>query len=259
MLHYCSGGRRNYFLKPVENHLRHNWEFQIFTGGRSCISFPEKTETSVSGNFLIVRPDCSHGWRESLNCSCEVAVFHFSEVPETLGSLFYRRQALGVTLGPKELNTARELAEELSPEVLKPDSLSPVRFRLGLDRLSLMFLEKMNLQEEIGNPSREKMIVQAAVAWMRSHMDEGPDVYRIAEKMGYNVSHLRRLFIQVTGSSPVKEMTKQRMMRAAELLKTGNSSIIDISTACGYSSHSAFTRAFKKHYGVSPSDLVIRD
>ncbi|MDA3956783.1 AraC family transcriptional regulator [Oceanispirochaeta sp.] len=256
MLHYCSSGTRNYHLRPVKTHLRHYWEFQFFIGGRSCPSFPGSGRFPENeNNFWILRPDCAHGWHETENKACDVAVFHFSEVPETLGRLFNSNAALAVTLPQKLLDEAHDLARHHGSEVLNPDALSPVRYRLCLDRLSLIFLEEMNRQREISNPSREKMICDAAIAWMCSHMEEGPKIQELAEKMGYNISHLRRIFQEITGESPHKELTIRRMIRAAELLKSGTNTVIDISMACGYHSHSAFTRAFKGYYGVSPSEF----
>ena len=158
-----------------------------------------------------------------------------------------------MTLPQQLLIEAQNLAVLHGAEVIKPDSLSPVRFRICLDRLSLMFLEEMARHEELSNPSREKMICHAAIAWMSSHMEEGPEIQDVADKMGYNVSHLRRIFQEITGDPPHREFTRQRMNRAAELLKTGLTPVIEISMACGYHSHSAFTRAFKSYYGQSPS------
>lgn len=258
MLHYCTSGTRNYHIKPVKIHKRHSWEFQIFYSGRSCPVFSDEKKRDRA-NFWIFRPDCPHGWEEKENKKCEVAVFHFSEVPETLNRLFYHKEALAVSLPQELLDEVRSLALCYAPEVINPNALSLVRFRLCLDKLSLFFLEEHSRYEELILPSREKMLTNAALAWLSGHMEEGPEIQELADKMGYDVSHLRRIFQETIGESPIKAFTKQRMIRAAELLKRGNNSVIDIAMVCGYRSHSTFTRAFKGYYGISPTKFRLEN
>ena len=44
-----------------------------------------------------------------------------------------------------------------------------------------------------------------------------------------------------------------RLGRAAVLLLTGDHSVLDIALSCGFQSHEAFTRAFRRRFGMTPS------
>lgn len=258
MLQYCTYGIRNYNTKSIEIHVRHYFEFQIITKGVCYPSFRKEGYNAESkGNFWVFRPDCPHGWKEVYNKTCEVVVFHFPEVSDTLRQVLQNKMAISVTISEHDIEKIKKLAKELKPEMTNPGPLSQLKSRLCLDTLSLIFLEELSNTQDLLNPSREKQITDIAIAWFCSHMDECPDILRVASIIGYDVSHLRRIFHKATGESPNKILTKYRMVRAAEMLISGNEQIISISLMCGYNSHCAFTRAFKKYYNISP--LEFRD
>jgi AraC-like DNA-binding protein len=60
-------------------------------------------------------------------------------------------------------------------------------------------------------------------------------------------------FQQVLGRSPIRYLTEWRMHLANELLATTDLSIFAISRRVGYDSEEAFSRAFKRERGQSPS------
>lgn len=61
-----------------------------------------------------------------------------------------------------------------------------------------------------------------------------------------------RLFQQAAQASPAATLQQIRMARAAYWLSHDNRPVIGISEAVGYQSEAAFSRAFKKSFGVSP-------
>ena len=45
-----------------------------------------------------------------------------------------------------------------------------------------------------------------------------------------------------------------RLQKAEELLRTAPGKVIDVAIECGFDNISYFNRAFKTHYGVSPTE-----
>jgi AraC-like DNA-binding protein len=80
------------------------------------------------------------------------------------------------------------------------------------------------------------------------------DVEDLATRAGISAEHLRRLCHQQIGRSPMKHVTHLRMRRAAALLGSGSYSIEEVSRQVGYDNAFAFSTAFKRTTGVSPSD-----
>lgn len=75
-----------------------------------------------------------------------------------------------------------------------------------------------------------------------------------AEKYGVSDTAVKKYFKNVYGYGFKEYQTKVRMEWAAEQLEKGDFSIGDISVRTGYSKHTKFTVAFKKYYGMTPSE-----
>lgn len=79
-----------------------------------------------------------------------------------------------------------------------------------------------------------------------------PELSRIA---GLSRFHLTRVFQSLTGESLAEFVRRIRLEQAAHRLLTESSPITELAKAAGYSNGEAFTRAFRHHYGVAPTDF----
>jgi AraC-like DNA-binding protein len=75
----------------------------------------------------------------------------------------------------------------------------------------------------------------------------------IAKVAGLSRTHFLRCFTQCFGQTPYQVLRQRRLERAAELLKDRATSVTAVALAVGYNNFSAFARAFRAFYGVSPS------
>ena len=64
--------------------------------------------------------------------------------------------------------------------------------------------------------------------------------------------YFRKLFFEVYGTSPINYINNLRIKKAKEMLRSDYSSITDIALSLGYNNIYEFSKAFKKHTGVSP-------
>jgi AraC family transcriptional regulator len=75
----------------------------------------------------------------------------------------------------------------------------------------------------------------------------------VARAAGYSPYHYCRLFHSLTGDSVIGYARKRRLTVAAEALTNGSRvRLIDLALDCGFESQAAFTRAFKRHFGLPP-------
>ncbi len=86
---------------------------------------------------------------------------------------------------------------------------------------------------------------------------EDPGAYHTVDSLADVASMSRSAFAQrsaaVFGLPPMRLVHHIRMQSAARLLRQHDELSIDAVAQCvGFSSRSHFSRAFKKHYGVSP-------
>jgi AraC family transcriptional regulator len=75
----------------------------------------------------------------------------------------------------------------------------------------------------------------------------------LAARIGYSVQHFARLFRSLTGESPADYIQKRRLTEAARRILVGNAPIGTIARNSGWADYETFSRAFKRHFGVSPS------
>jgi AraC-like DNA-binding protein len=78
-------------------------------------------------------------------------------------------------------------------------------------------------------------------------------VRELGKVAGASRASLARLFQRTTGMSPKRWLTAQRLQQAAVLLQTGEQTLSEIAQQVGYVSEFAFSRAFKRHFGVAPA------
>lgn len=71
--------------------------------------------------------------------------------------------------------------------------------------------------------------------------------------MGYNYTYLSNVFNKMFGCGFSRFVNRFRSENAAELLRTTNQSMVQISNACGFESLRSFNEQFKQDYGVSPT------
>lgn len=90
-------------------------------------------------------------------------------------------------------------------------------------------------------------------AALRRHGEEALTLETLARQLGYSEFHLARKFREVSGLSFRDYLRRRRLALAAIEVRDSERSLLDIALDYGFSSHEAFTRAFRKLYGVTPS------
>jgi transcriptional regulator GlxA family with amidase domain len=92
--------------------------------------------------------------------------------------------------------------------------------------------------------------------WERvdAHLPHPWTVDELAHAAGTSGEHLRRLCRSQIGRSPMRHVAFLRMRRAAALLSTQSYTVEAVAQQVGYENPFAFSTAFKRHFGLSPSD-----
>jgi AraC-like DNA-binding protein len=89
--------------------------------------------------------------------------------------------------------------------------------------------------------------------YVRAHYGEEIQIGELAARTGVSIAQFERVFQATMQITPREWILAVRIEAAMEKLKS-NASVADISYACGFADHSAFSRSFRRHTGLSPSD-----
>lgn len=98
-----------------------------------------------------------------------------------------------------------------------------------------------------GNPA-----VEEALRLIHSNVTRRIDLDELAGSLGLSKSYFVRLFKQHLGLSPIKYANKLRMEMAAELLRSSDLTLAEISARVDFGDEYQFSRAFKQWSGLPP-------
>lgn len=98
-----------------------------------------------------------------------------------------------------------------------------------------------------------QMIINEIDKCIKSYDDETLTLGLLSRKLGYSAYYTTRKFKEITGM-PLRDYLRNRKLAfALKEVRDSDKKFLDIAFDYGFSSHEAFTRAFKKTYGVTPS------
>jgi AraC family transcriptional regulator, regulatory protein of adaptative response / DNA-3-methyladenine glycosylase II len=99
-----------------------------------------------------------------------------------------------------------------------------------------------------GDQSVRRALTLIAEGWL----EEG-SVETLAKRVGVSPRHLRRLFLDKAGATPLQVHQAQRVLMAKQLLTETSMSITQVALAAGFASIRRFNDTFHARCGVAPS------
>ncbi len=92
--------------------------------------------------------------------------------------------------------------------------------------------------------------------FLENHLGEEITIGKAAEYAMLSEFHFFRLFKKTFGVTPWQFLIQKRLFSAMNLLLTGNYSVTEASIETGFADVHSFSKAFKKHYGLTPSEIA---
>jgi len=105
--------------------------------------------------------------------------------------------------------------------------------------------------------ARQKALIQEGVAYLEQHIfDPELSISDMIACSGVSEAYFRRIFQAVYGQSPKQYIQNKRLLQAHAILESGEfSTIQSVAAQVGYDDPLYFSRAFKRAYGIAPSQL----
>lgn len=98
-------------------------------------------------------------------------------------------------------------------------------------------------------------LITKALWFIRAQAGNGGlTIEDIAKNAGFSVDYFNRIFLAHTGFNVMEYLRFCRLKNAARQLRGTDENVLDIALQNGYETHESFTRAFKKQYGVPPTE-----
>ena len=100
--------------------------------------------------------------------------------------------------------------------------------------------------------------IRKALVFINSHLDKKLSLVELGQVAAISTYHFHRVFQLFMGETVHQYIIRQRLNRAKTALHETDSSITDVAMMAGYPTHSAFSEAFKKSLGLTPSEFKQR-
>lgn len=99
--------------------------------------------------------------------------------------------------------------------------------------------------------------IAEALSYINENLGGELTVDRLAEQVYLSRYHFMRLFKTQTGMTVHAYVRQKRLLQAARMIREGQNAA-QAASVCGFADYSAFHRAFRESFGISPGQLKSR-
>lgn len=250
----------------VSMHLHNHYEFYLFLEGAIDYNIEQSIHHLEPGDFLLIPPGVRHH-PIVLNASCPYRRFvlwlstpyyeticrahpdfsyTFDEAARQkkyhYHADFLQFQAMqGQLIGMIEESQSQKAFHELNTHLLIAS------FLVHLNR---QFYEQLH---QI-SPRYENVLYLNICDYINNHLEEDLSLDKLASFFYVSKYHVSHVFKEHMGISPHRYILKKRLQASKNGILSGIP-LNDIFHKYGFNDYSSFYRAFKKEFGMSPSDF----
>ena len=130
---------------------------------------------------------------------------------------------------------------------------------LNARELMIQLLQTRSRPLLVGEFSRHTSTggLAAAVQFIQNNLDRHISIDELVEEACMSKSSFYRHFSEEFDMSPLEYISRERVVRARELLADSENTVTNVSHALGFSSTSHFIDMFKEHEGVTPKQYQL--
>ena len=151
-----------------------------------------------------------------------------------------------IVSGYDDFNYCKQaLKLQIADYLLKPVDYE--EFGTVIDNLRISLYEN-KIEEDV-----DDHLINKIAQYIREHLDEDISLNLLSDKFALNAQYISQLFKNQIGVNFLSYLTSIRIQKAKSLLLSSAKTIVEVSEAVGYNDYRVFTKVFKKHVGVSPS------
>lgn len=251
-------------FQSVGSHRHDYYEFYFFVEGAVTMELGGKRCPLAVGDVVIVPPGVPH--RAVLTDSAvpyrRFVLWLSREYAEALAtqakdSVFCLRRAetgrYHWHFDVLSFNSLRaslfDLLDELHAERFGKEAQVDLNLRQLLLRLSRLIHEQTDKRSHTESVSK----YEAITAFIDAHLEEDLSLDRLAREFFLSKYYIAHLFQDSVGLSVHQSLIKKRLAACCGAIQSG-AKLSELYLSYGFRDYSSFYRAFRKEYGMSPSE-----
>lgn len=241
----------------------HNFPEIIYcTDGDLYVTVDNNEYIIKAGEMFIYAPNSYH----VLTRPASTGVLIVSFVPgyEKIKKIYNKAIQLDKEAKEYFINTVEEMVDSVTFSV--NDGIPELKLKNGVPKIQeeilkyklelfLLMLEK-SLPDMFGSGEKISPELSSVISNLENNISANYTIYEMAKQNMMSESKLKKLFREHLHTSPVSYFHKMKIDYAKDLLLEGDKNITEVSEKLGFQSIHYFSRFFKTHVGVCPTDYI---
>lgn len=235
---------------------RLDYQLLYMVSGHADYFLDGEWQTVGEGKIVLYRPRVPQFYRtySQVPMLCRWVHFSGTEAASLLEECGMGQEYL---FSPGLCPAAEALLKSMVVEILHREPMYRIVVESQFRQAMALFGRQMAQRKgSVASSSRQRILT--IVEYMNRHYFEPLQIEELAERCGLSKYHFIHLFRMCMGMTPYSYLIRIRMERAETLLQTGDMTVQEVAFVCGYNDPLYFSRAFSRHFGVSPTDYKQR-
>ncbi|MBQ8639182.1 MAG: AraC family transcriptional regulator [Lachnospiraceae bacterium] len=250
----------------VPLHWHEEFEIIYIKKGRGTISVDLERYPVTAGNIVLILPGQLHSIEgvRGETMEYENIIFHLNMLmgkgADTCTRDYFKPLSQGIANFPPVITSAFAWYPAFAACIDEADEICkyyPVAYPLAIKSklFQMFYILFYNESKPLPRTRPQKSIAKAKyiLQYISEHYEEHLSIESMSEVCHLSESHFMKFFKSATGMTFTEYLNDYRLTVAARLLQSGNQTILEIASVCGFENVSYFNRLFKRKYQTTPS------
>lgn len=242
----CQKCPSGYSFGPI---IRNNYVLHFILEGTGTLYLQDQAFPVSAGQAFVIPPKLVAHYAASNDTPWNYIWIHFNG--QKTSELLYKA---GITSSRPVFIPACRAGEirQCMQDLLKYNSLEYTCIG-NTYRLFQLLCDTTSNTPSVGETDKALRYIREVIRFISNRYQEPIKIQEIADLCGLDRSYLCKIFKHATNYTPQEYLIFFRIKKAKQLLKDPELPIQHIAYSVGYNDPFAFSKAFKKETGVSPS------
>lgn len=276
---HINGGPSDLFFVPTR--IIYDYEMIFMTEGELLVRTEDQSYLLTAGDLHVMKPFVTHKRTVPEGKHCFYYNIHFdlmydgidfstdevyakpcddklSEaeiIPELANRNIYELKDFILPSKLKIINTYEYQVIFDKIIAAYEENTLPSKIRLSGYMMVLISMMFDSMIEDAGAENYAEIISKCS-EFIINNYNTDVDIVALALEYGFSPNYFRKIFKKLTHMSPHDFLISYRLDQAKKLLLTGQYKINEVAYMVGYNNPYYFSRAYKKQFGVPPSENV---
>jgi len=259
---------------PMSQHRHEFFEIVLILSGSGIHITGDFRHRLEAGDVLVVDPRRAHGYEDTRGLNLVNILVRSDLLPRiardlgglpgfhalfTLAAVRWRQSSYSsrLRLSPSDMRQAGEWIDQMEEETRRGAQgghlLAEAYLMLTVGLLARCYAKASPRREERSGSRLGRLL-----GWIEMHLAEPLTIARLADESGMSVRSFHRHFREGVGETPTAYVLRQRIRRAAEILRAEPvAGLVGVASRCGFDDPNYFSRVFRARMGCAPREYVL--